>query len=324
MAKITQSLILVALLFGAACLFPSLSLAGSCCGGGGGGTLVLPKTYQGMADVSFDLEKYEGFWNQDGKYTRDPAGSDLRQYRINVGAAKRLSPKWQTSILIPYAWNINKYSSGTHRTDGIGDTTVNIWYEALDDTTAWKIRDMKDLTPSITIGPSLLIPTGISPYDGVLSDDVTGRGFYRLDGNVIISKTFHPLSASFALSYGRYLERPVNREVDYVAPYRKQLGDRSSASLSVSYISYLGSGGDALTYTASLSELREADATRDGNRIDNSGLQKRSIGATIAYSSTDHDWGVRAIWNHTVKEDGWGINLPATDIYTIGVNYGFR
>lgn len=320
----TLQILCAALLLGAAFPFSQPALAGSCCGGGGGATLVLPKFYQAMADVSFDMEKYDGFWNQDGKYTPDPPGSDLRQYRLNAGYARRFSTSWQASVLVPYVWNVNKYSSGTHRKDGIGDTTLSLWYEVFDDISAWRIRDLKDMTPSITIGPSLVIPTGISPYDGVSSEDVTGRGFYRLDGNIILSKTLHPWSASTSLSYGRYLERAVNREVDYVPPYRKKLGERSSASLSVSYIYYLGSGGDALTGTASLSQLREADATRDGNRIDNSGFEKEAIGGTVAYSSTDHDWGVRATWNHSINKNGWGENFPATDVYTFGVNYGFR
>jgi len=318
------TILCAALILGAACFSSQSVFAGSCCGGGGGSALVLPKFYQAMVDVSFDQEKYDGFWNQDGKYTPDPAGSDLRQYRLNTGYARRLSAKWQTSVLVPYVWNVNIYSSGSHRKDGVGDTMVNLWYEVLADTSAWKIRDLKDLTPSIIIGPSLVIPTGISPYDGVPSNEVTGRGFYRLDGNILISKTLHPWNASVAFSYGSYLERTVNREVDYVTPYRKQLGDRSSAAVSLSYLYYLGSGGDTLTGTASLSELREANATIDGRPIDNSGLQKDSIGGTIAYSSTDHDWGVRATWSHTAKQDGQGKNFPATDIYTIGVNYGFR
>ena len=218
MTKKIELFILAALLFGAAGLFSSPALAGSCCGGGGGATLIVPKFYQGMADLSFDFEKYDGFWNQDGKYTSDPAGSDLRQYRLNTGYARRFSPKWQVSILAPYVWNVNKYNSGTHRQDGLGDMTLSLWYEALDDVSVWKISNLKDLIPSLTIGPSLLIPTGISPYDGVPSDDVTGRGFYRLDGNLLISKTLHPWSASLSLSYGSYLERAVNREVDYAVP----------------------------------------------------------------------------------------------------------
>jgi hypothetical protein len=277
-------------------------------------------------DFSVDMEKYDGFWDEHGTYTADPSGSDLRQYRMNVGYAQRLAPRWQTSITVPYVWNDNNYSGLSSRTEGLGDSTLSLWYEALEDITAWKIREVKDLMPSITIGPSLLVPTGISPYDNVKSSfDVTGRGFYRLDGNILITKTLHPWSVSLALSYGTYFERPVDREYGkYVEPYKKKLGNRSSASVSVSYIYYLGTGGDTLTGTASFSDLREADGTIDGARVPSSGFLKDSIGGTIAYSSTDHDWGVRASWNHTLKKDGWGENFPATDIYTIGVNYGFR
>jgi len=304
-----------ALLLGAAYLFSEPALAGSCCGGGGGATLVLPKFYQAMVDVSFDLEKYDGFWNQDGKYTLDPPGSNLRQYRLNTGYARRFSTKWQASILVPYVWNVNKYTSRTSRSDGLGDTTFSLWYEAIDDQSAWKIRELKDLVPSITMGPSLLVPTGISPYDNVNNSfDVTGRGFYRLDGNVIISKMLHPWSAAVSLSYGAYAERPVNREYGkYVEPYRTKPGNRSLTSFSLSYIYYLGSAGDTLTSTVSYSDLREA-----------AGLTKDTVGGTLAYTSTDHDWGVRAGWNHSIKQDGWGKSFPATDIYTIGVNYGYR
>src|SRR5512140_3116796 len=98
MLIIIRSILLAALLFGAAVLSLPSAWAGSCCGGGNGVTLLLPKYYQGMVDVSFDLEKYNGFWDQHGRYKADPAGSDLRQYRMNVGYAQRLSPRWQTSI----------------------------------------------------------------------------------------------------------------------------------------------------------------------------------------------------------------------------------
>ena len=78
-----------AALFLGAALFPGPSAwAGSCCGGGGGASLVLPKIYNSMIDVSADLEKYDGFWNQNGTYTADPPDSDLRQYRLNLGYAK--------------------------------------------------------------------------------------------------------------------------------------------------------------------------------------------------------------------------------------------
>jgi hypothetical protein len=288
---------------------------------------VLPKFYQSMVDMSFDFEKYDGFWNANGEYTRDPPGSDLLQERLNFGYARRLAPRWQASIVIPYVWNNNTYSSGPSHTEGLGDTSLNLWYEALDDNSAWRIREPKDLIPSVTIGPSLLVPTGISPFDDVGNDvDVTGRGFYRLDGNVLISKTLHPWSASLSLSYGTYLDRMVNREIPhrYVEPYRMKLGNRTSASVSLSYIYYIGTAGDTLTGTASFSHLQEEDTTISGHRQPNSGIEKNAIGGGIAYSSTDRDWILRGSWSHAIRQNGWGENFPTTDIYTVGVSYGFR
>ena len=318
--------VIAALLAGAAILYPLPSLAGSCCGGGSGTSLLLPRIYQGMIDVSVDTEIYHGYWDLTGKVKSDPPESDLRQYRLNIGYAKRLAERWQTSIIVPYVWNDNTYSGLSTRTDGIGDMTLNLWYEAVDDTSAWKIRNIGDTMPALTIGAALLVPTGISPYDDVASSfDITGRGFYRLDGNMIVSKTLHPWSTSLSLSYGTYLERSVNREYGkYVEPYRKKLGDRVSGSLSLSYIYYIGTGGDTLTGTGSFTYLSEAEASFNGNRDPNSGFRKESVGVSLAYSSTDHDWSTRFSWSHAVRSDGWGDNFPITDIYTLGVSYAFR
>jgi hypothetical protein len=321
----TSILFCAALLGGAALLSPLAAWAGSCCGGGGGSNLVLPSFYHSMIDLSSDAEKYNGLWNNEGKYIAQP-GYHLWQYRMNVGYARRLASAWQASVTVPYVWNYNGYPNSTSRSDGVGDLTLNLWYEAFEDRSAWKVREMKDLTPSVLIGPSLLVPTGISPYDNVMSSfDVTGRGFYRLDGNIIISKTFHPWNASLSLSYGAYLERPVNQEYGkHIEPYHKQLGDRSFASLSVGYKYIIGSAGDSLTGTATLSHLREADSTIDGVRDPSSGFVKDSVGLSVVYSSTDSDWSARLSWNHAIKQDGWGKNFPTTDIYTLGVSYGFR
>jgi hypothetical protein len=326
MRKPAIHIICAALFTGAALFSPFSAGAGSCCGGGGGTSLLLPSYYQGMIDVSFDFEKYRGFWNQDGKVTPDPLGSDLRQYRMNLGYARRLAARWQTSITVPYVWNDNTYSGLSSQTNGIGDTTLNLWYEAIDDKSAWKIRNLKDLIPSVTIGASLLVPTGISPYDDVTSSfDITGRGFYRLDGNILVAKTLNPWSTSLSLGYGKYLERSINREYGkYVEPYQKMLGDRISASVSLSYTYYIGTGGDKLTGSGSFAYLQEADSTFDGARDANSGFRKESVGASLVYASTDHDWSTRVSWSHAVRQDGFGDNFPITDIYTLGVSYGFR
>jgi hypothetical protein len=315
-----------ALLGGAALLFPLTVEAGSCCGGGSATALSVPEYGRAVVDLSFDYERYDGYWNGDGRHIPDPPGSDLNQYRATLGLGYRLGADWQASISLPYVWNDNNYAGLASRTDDLGDTTVSLLYELLDDTAIWKVREAGDLVPGVTVGASLLLPTGVSPYDDVTSSfDVTGRGFYRLDGTLTVEKTLRPWNCSLGLSYGRYLERPVNREYGkYVTPYHKQLGDRFGANLSAGYTLVVGTGGDSLALSASYAYLTEDDTRYDGNADRGSGFDKQAIGAALAYASTDHDWSVRLGWNHALQQNGWGENFPTTDIYSLGVRYVFR
>lgn len=314
-----------ALLMGAATLFPHLSFAASCCGGGSATSLTVPKYATAVADLSFDTELYDGYWNQDRKHVADPPGSDLKQYRLNAGLGYRFARDWQASISVPYIWNDNSYSGISSQTSGLGDTTLSLLYELLDDNSSWKLRDAKDLIPGVSLGLSLLIPTGISPYDNQQSSfDITGRGFYRLDGTLLIEKTLRPWNASLALSYGTYFERSINREYGkYVEPYRKKLGDRLSAAVSAGYTFVIGTGGDAVTATVSYTYLNEDDASFNGKRDSGSGFGKQSVGGALSYSNNDSNWSIRGGWNHAIKEDGWGRNFPATDVISVGVRYVF-
>ncbi|MBL1259273.1 MAG: hypothetical protein COB33_001930 [Thiotrichaceae bacterium] len=129
----------VALLAGADTLFSPLAQAASCCGGGASSALVLPKFSTAMVDVSFDIEQYDGFWNNSGRHNPDPPGSDLSQSRLNVGYAHRLS----------CVWNDNQYSGLLTNSDGLGDTKFNLWYEAFDGITCvWKVKKPADLKPA--------------------------------------------------------------------------------------------------------------------------------------------------------------------------------
>jgi hypothetical protein len=325
MRQETLSIITAALLAGAAALFPIDSFAASCCGGSSAVSLIVPKYATAVADISFDAELYDGYWNQDRKHVPDPTGSDLKQYRLNMGLGYRLARDWQASVSLPYVWNDNSYSGVYSQTSGLGDTTVSLMYEVLDDTTAWKVRDIGDMLPGVTLGLSLLIPTGISPYDNQHSSfDITGRGFYRLDGTLLVEKTVRPWNASLALVYGTYLERSINREYGkYVEPYRKDLGDRFSASLSTGYTFVLGTGGDSITATASYAYLNEADASFNGKRDSGSGFDKQSVGGALSYSNNDQNWSIRGGWNHAIRQNGWGQNFPTTDVISVGVRYVF-
>lgn len=322
-----QTFIIAALLqAGAAAIMPQTSLAGSCCGGGSPTALIVPKYALALADLSFDAELYDGFWNQGGQHVPDPPGSDLKQYRLNLGYGQRFFEDWQASISLPYIWNDNRYSGISSQSNGLGDATLSLWYELLDDKSSWRVYELKDMIPSVALGASLLLPTGISPYDGKNSSfDITGRGFYRLDGNLLIEKSVRPWSSSVALSYGTYFERPINREYGkYVEPYHKQLGDRTSVSASLSYNFVLGTAGDQVVATASYAWLNEGDGSINGNRDSTSAFRKQSVGGALAYSNTDSDWSLRAGWNHAIQENGWGRNFPTTDVISLGVRYVFR
>lgn len=319
------SLAAAALLWGAALLVPTPCRAGSCCGGSTAATLNVPEYARAVTDLSFETELYDGYWDKDGNHRADPPNSDLKQYRLNMGLGYRFAKDWQVSANLPYVWNDNRYSGISSKTDGLGDATLSVMYELLDDNSTWRVRDASDLIPGVSIGLSLLLPTGYSPYDDIRSSfDVTGRGFYRLDGTLLVEKTIRPWTASVAVSYGTHFERSVNREYGkYVDPYTKQLGDRFNVTASGSYAYVLGTGGDTITGTLSYIYLNEGDASFNGRRDSGSGFDKHSAGCALNYSSTDHNWGVRVGWNHAIQQSGWGRNFPATDIISMGVRYVF-
>jgi hypothetical protein len=279
-----------------------------------------------MVDISVDFEHYDGFWNGSGNWQEDPPGSDLNQYRLNTGFAYRLAPRWQASISVPYVINRNTYSGLTRNTEGVGDTRINLWYESFDAIKCvWRVENWNDLKPAIYWGATLTAPTGISPYDKVSDNfEITGRGFYRLDANVLIDKTIYPFNASLQLSYGRYLERSVNREYGtYLAPYDKQLGDRASGSLSLGY-TYFTEAMHSITSTVAYSDMWEGTATIDGNTDTTSGLRKRAVSGTLAWASPSRNWVTKATLSHAIQRDGWGRNFPTTNIISVGVSRVFR
>ncbi len=315
-----------AIVVASCCLLSQAVHAASCCGGGSASSLVLPKFSRAMIDVSVDFEQYDGFWNQDGKHVPDPPGSDLNQYRLNLSYAHRFASRWQGSASLPYVWNSNIYAGIESNTRGVGDASLSLWYEAFDAIKCvWKVRKPADLMPAAYFGATLTLPTGISPYNDVENSfDITGRGFYRLDANMLLDKTIYPWNATLFLSYGTYLERPVNREYgSYVEPYHKKLGDRKLATVSVGYTHFLESM-DSVTLTFAFSHLREESGTIDGRTDTTTGLMKESVTTTLAYSTLDNDWIFKLSWNHTNKSDGWGANFPATDILTLGVSHVLR
>ena len=321
---ITQ--IWTALLLGAVLLFPAVAWSASCCGGGSASSLVLPKFSSAMIDLSFDIETYNGFWDKSGNYVPNPEGSDLKQFRLNTGYAHRFASRWQGSVILPYVWNENNYTGVKSSTNGVGDAAFSFWYEAFDNVMCvWKVRSFEDLKPATYFGLTLTIPTGLSPYDDIENSfDVTGRGFYRLDGTINMEKTIYPWTAGILLSYGTHFERAVNREYgNFVKPYQKTMGDRKLATISAGY-TYNLSMMDTMTMTIAYSDLAEEPGTIDGQENPATGFRKRSTSATLAYSNPDKDKIYKIVWNHSINNDGWGENFPTTEIITLGATYVFR
>ncbi|CCK74600.1 MAG: hypothetical protein KBT75_14010 [Oleispira antarctica] len=305
----------------------SSAFAASCCGGGNASSLVLPKFGKKMLDVSFDIEDYKGSWNNDGDYVKDPKGADLNQYRLNLGYAQRLANNWQASIILPYVWNDNQYPGVSSQDNGFGDANVSFWYEAFDRVTCvYQVNSIADLKPSIYLGGTLTVPTGNSEYGDSVSDsfEITGRGFYRVDANMIIEKTVYPFTVMLQGSYGKYLARSVNQESGKpVDPYTKRLGDRKFISFSTGYTVFL-EDLDTVTFTAAISDLRE-DAGRIGNLSNSSSeMKKQSSALTTSYASADLRYVYKLTWSHAFMDDDRGKNFSATDIYTLGFSYAFN
>ncbi len=311
------------LLGGIALLASPIVNAASCCGGGSASALIMPKLGDELFAATLDVEQYNGVWRDDGTWVADPSGYDLNQYRLNLGYALRTGDRWQVSANLPLVFNSNHYEGISSDTSGIGDMTFSLLYENFDNVTCvYQVTSIEDLIPAVYFGMSLTAPTGISPYDDVgNSFDITGRGFYRLDGTVQVEKTIFPWNALVSYTYGHYLERPVNREYGrYVEPYDKQLGDRNTYSVSFGR-TWQTEEFNAWTGTLAYSDMSEKHASIDGNIDPTSGLRKRSVSFTVAWANAPKSWIFKATWNHSMQRDGWGENFPTTDILSIGVNY---
>ena len=298
-------------------------MAASCCGGGGSASLTLPKMYAQMLDASFDMEIYGGYWGRDGTMLPNPPGSDLKQFRLNLGYARRLADRWQASAVAPLVANDNNYQNSRTRTYGPGDLSLGLTYEVFDTVMCvWEVNTWEDLTPATYLRLNLTAPTGVSPFDDApRSEDVTGRGFYRLEASASVEKTVYPWNLALQYSYGFHMDRPVNREYgEYVDPYRKSLGQRRVFSITGGYTHFLASD-NSVTASVAYSDLWEGTAKVDGEEDPASGLRKRSLTFSIGLSNIDNSRTARISWNRSIKQDGWGENFPATEIITIGVSY---
>lgn len=302
------------------CLYPQWSFAASCCGGGASSGVILPKFNDAMWDIGFSNEVYDGYWTQQGNYQSDPAGSELIQRRINLSYAHRLSEQLQMNVTLPLVDNQNQYSGESSSVQGLGDTQIGLWYETFERVTCvYQITGWESLKPSIYFGTTLTLPTGISAYSDRVDNsfDITGRGFYRWDANMIIEKTVYPFSLGWQGSYGISIKRPINQEYGQaVTPYNKQLGDRYTSSFSGAYTWFLPNLA-MLTATLSHTYIDEGETTYDSVKDHNSGFDKITTGLALAYNSSLRDWVIKLAFNQAER----GHNYPKTQVLSMGVSH---
>ncbi len=278
-----------------------------------------------MVDIAIDMEKYNGFWNAYGGYRPDPKDSDLNQYRATIGHARRLGSRWQIGLVIPYVWNNNEYTGLVSHTQGPGDTTLMLWYEAFDKATCvWKVRSWSDLKPAIYLGPSLVVPTGISRFDKVSNSfDITGRGFYRADANLVLDKTIYPWNATLSFTYGKHIPRSVNRDYGrYVKPTQRTLGDRKQARIALGYTHFTESL-NSLVLTLAIFYLQEDSGSINNKEDPSTRMKKTSITGGVTWSNMKRDWTVGINASHAPRKDGWGRNFPVTTTVSFKLSHVF-
>jgi len=288
--------------------------AASCCGGGSSASLVLPKFARFLYDTSVAHELYDGFWNSKGQYQKDPVGSDLRQMRINMGAAYRVHDNIQTFLSIPYVVNINQYTGLKNTTYGAGDITLGLNIELFNDIRCvYRVLSLDDLWPAIYLGAKVTVPTGISPYDNIPNSfDITGLGFYTFDFGLLLDKTIKSWNISIAGNYSVGLQRPVNMEYGrYIEPYNITPGDRLNLTASTGY-TFTFDSMDSLTFTFGYGYVKDYFSKINGLENQISGFEKHNLLVGLAFATADQNNVIKLNNTFNLPLNGWGINKPAT------------
>jgi len=307
-------------------VFSSNLYSASCCGGGSSSFLLVPKFSKSSIAVGAAMETYQGFWTSTGKHLPDPDDSLLRQFRATLSGAIRLNDNFQLSLSIPYVFNNNLYSGAQYDTNGLGDTYLTLTYEAFDNITCvWKVRDISDLRPAAYFSVNVLIPTGISPYSDVENNfDITGRGFYRVDFRAFIDKTIYPFSMSLSAQYGKYIERPINKEYGtYVEPYQRQLGDRFSASGMLGF-SFMLPTFYSLSLYASYAYLIEQPGYDNGEVNEFLGFSKQTFTVSTILMNPGKNNIVKLNHSNSPPVDAFGVKTASTYSWSIEVQHVYH
>ena len=116
----------------------------------------------------------------------------------------------------------------------------------------------------------------------------------------------------------------INREYgQWVSPYEKELGQRSSLAASGGYTWFM-SNLDQLTLTFALSQLNEGKSKINGVTDQGTGMKKNGQSISMGYMKSDQSWIYSLGLNRAPSQAGMGSNFPITEIISFGVTHVFH
>lgn len=154
-------------------LFLTQAHAASCCGGGASNTAIITNNDRIEFTTSMLFSSVYAQARSDGKWQK--LDGDKTKEVLTLEGATLLSDRLQAGLSVPF--QRNTYES-TQNVDGsgVGDTKINVAYEAVTD---W---DYSKYRPKVFVYSQLQLPTGKSIYDtqSIEGVDSTGMGLWGL------------------------------------------------------------------------------------------------------------------------------------------------
>lgn len=186
-----------------------LGVAAPCCGG----TANIPALISGDDKIQFSTTLVSS-----QVVAESPIGGGIKYRKPNdnensqtlkLDAATLISDRWQMGISLPLTRRSRERGTNSANAMGLGDTSVNVAYEAIPD---W---DYSVWRPKTIIFLGATFPTGGSIYDAreLYRLDSRGRGFYSFSLGSLLTKSWGIWDLALVLEAHQPLSRTISNEV---------------------------------------------------------------------------------------------------------------
>jgi hypothetical protein len=202
-----KSIPLRSLVFILVFLPPSLGVTAACCGGGFSFPTLIVGDDRSQEGVSYSNGKIIDDILASGKWAPRQT-NDLTQV-LQFNGAMLISDRFQVGAALPLVRRSRTLNSGVTSSNGFGDATLDLGYEALPEWgySWWRPKGLTFF--------QLTTPSGKSVYQSTDTGgtNVTGRGFWALGAGFILTKTFaQAWDAQFSFEGHRSFSRTIQSE----------------------------------------------------------------------------------------------------------------